>query len=63
MIGVWYAMLGSDMVGQGFILYVGVWYGAPDMVGHVPTQNAWKLKVSTLKDISTDDTKYHLKLL
>ena len=35
--GVWYGTLGSDIVGQGLKLCVGVWYGGPDMVGHVPT--------------------------
>ena len=37
MIGVGYGTLGSDMVGRGLVLYVGVWYGGPDMVGHAPT--------------------------
>ena len=37
MSGVWYGTLGPDMVGRGLTLYAGVWYGGPDMVGHVPT--------------------------
>ena len=42
MIGVWYGTLGSDMVGRGLVLYIGVWYGAPDMVGHAPTLIVYK---------------------